>query len=345
MRTRLVAASLIAAFFAALSCSQAIAWGSLGHYLINRVAVEQLPPNLPAFMRSPAAVFEIGTLGPEADRVKGSGTAFDQDNDHGHFMDVKDDGSIAGSVTLSTLPPTREQFDTALRAAGSDQYKSGYVAYQIVDGYEHAVTDFAYWRIAAASERAATSPDDKTFFTAQRQLREALALRDIGYWGHFVADASQPLHISVHYNGWNSNKDDTYPNPNNYSNSHTIHSRFETALVSAVATDAGIASLVPAYAPSSDPIMTQVETYLRATLAGVPEVYKLENDGGIDGRSPAAKAFVLARLAAGATEFRNLIAEAWAESASHPVGYPAAPASAFEAAPDLARARIMLSAN
>jgi len=345
MRTRRLAVFLTAILFAALSSSQALAWGSLGHFLVNRVAAEQLPADLPAFMHTPAAIFEIATLGPEADRIKGSGVAFqtlDQDNDHGHFMDVKDDGSIAGSVTLSNLPPTREAFDTALRAAGTDQYKSGYVAYEIIDGYERATIDFAYWRIAAAAERAATTADDKSFFNAQRLLREALALRDIGYWGHFVADSSQPLHISVHYNGWNSNRDDDYPNPKGYSNSHSIHARFETALVDAVATDATITSLVPAYAPSSQPLMSQVETYLRATLAGVPEVYDLENNGGIDGRSPAAKAFVLARLAAGATEFRNLIAEAWTESATHPVGYPAAPASTFETAPDLVRARQML---
>jgi hypothetical protein len=345
MRTRLLAASLTAAFFTAMSTAQVFAWGAAGHYLINRVAAEQLPADLPAFMHAPSAIFELAVLGPEADRVKGSGQTFDQDHDHGHFMDVKDDGSVAGSLTLSNLPPTREGFDTALRAAGSDQYKSGYVAYEIVDGYEHAVTDFAYWRIAAAAERAATSADDKTFFNAQRQVREAVALRDIGYWGHFVADASQPLHISVHYNGWNSNQNDNYPNPKGYSNSHSIHSRFEGALVAAVATDANITALVPAYAPSSEPIMAQVEDYLKATLAGVPRVYELENAGGIDGRSPDAKAFVLSRLAAGATEFRNLIAEAWAESATHPVGYPAAPASSFETAPDLAHARQILGGS
>jgi hypothetical protein len=342
MRIRIVAASLGAILFATGSAAPAFAWGALGHYLINRVATEQLPASLPAFMRSPAAVFEIGTLGPEADRVKGSGEPFDADTEHGHFMDVKDDGSIAGSVTLSNLPSTREAYDTALRAAGTDQYKVGYVAYNIVDGYERAVTDFGYWRIAAIAEHAATTPEDKTFFSAQRQLREALCLRDIGYWGHFVADSSQPLHISVHYNGWNSNRDDAYANPREYSNSHSIHARFESALVGAVATDAGIASLVPAYAPSSDPVMSQVEAYLRATLAGVPTVYDLEKAGGIDGRSPQAKAFVLARLAAGATEFRNLITGAWEASATHPVGYPSVAPSAFEANPDLTRARTML---
>ncbi len=25
-------------------------------------------------------------------------------------------------------------------------------------------------------------------------------MRDVGNWGHFVADASQPLHVSVHFN-------------------------------------------------------------------------------------------------------------------------------------------------
>ncbi len=66
----------------------------------------------------------------------------------------------------------------------------------------------------------------------------SLTMRDIGYWGHFVADASQPLHVTVHYNGWNDEKTHTaYPNPNAFSDSTTVHARFETTLVRAVATE------------------------------------------------------------------------------------------------------------
>ncbi|MGB8266039.1 MAG: hypothetical protein WCE44_06940 [Candidatus Velthaea sp.] len=345
MRNRIIAGVLAASLLAVLAGAEAFAWGATGHYLINRVAVEQLPANLPAFVRSSAAVFEIATLGPEADRVKGSGQTFDQDTEHAHFIDVKDDGSIAGTVTLASLPATREAYDTALRSAGTDQYKIGYLPYEIVDGYEHVVTDFGYWRVAAAAERQATGTEDKSFFNAQRLLREALVLRDIGYWGHFVADASQPLHISIHYNGWNSNREDKYPNAKGYTNSHTIHARFESALVAATATDAGITSRVKPFVPASQPILAQVETYLQATLAGVPTVYELENHGAIDGHAPEAVNFALDRLAAGATELRDLIAEAWDESATHPVGYPAASPASFENNADLAHARAVLGGS
>jgi hypothetical protein len=39
-------------------------------------------------------------------------------------------------------------------------------------------------------------------FARDRQIREMLTIRDLGVWTHYVGDASQPLHISIHYNGW-----------------------------------------------------------------------------------------------------------------------------------------------
>jgi hypothetical protein len=294
----------------------ALAWGALGHRLVSRVGIETLPASLPSFVRDPTAVAEISTLGPEADRLKGSGASWDPDFDHGHFIDIGDDGTVGG-LSLDALPSSREAYDTALRATGSDQYKTGYLPYEIVDGYEQVTTDFAYWRVDTVGERTGASDADKAYFHAERQLRETLTLRDIGYWSHFVADASQPLHISVHYNGWGD-----YPNPNKYSNSHTIHARFETALVRAAANDATVKALVAPYTPSDASIQARTAAYLRASLAGVPMVYRLEAAGEIDRPSPAAAAFVNARLSAGAAMLRDLIADAWRESADKTIGYP-----------------------
>ena len=39
-------------------------WGSEGHRLINRLAAKSLPADVPAFLRSDAAVSEIEYLGP-----------------------------------------------------------------------------------------------------------------------------------------------------------------------------------------------------------------------------------------------------------------------------------------
>lgn len=296
----------------------ALAWGAQGHRIISRVAAQSLPPALPAFVRSNAAIEEIAALGPEADRLKGSGVSWDADYDRGHFIDIGDDGSVAGTVTLDALPASREAYDSVLRSAGTDQYKIGYLPYEIIDGYEQIVTDFAYWRVDSFGERNGVSDADKRYFAADRQRRETLTLRDIGYWSHFVGDASQPLHISVHYNGWGN-----YPNPNGYTNSHTIHARFETALVRKVASDAVVAAHVGVYAPAAAPIQTRVATYLRASLTAVPRVYALEAAGGIDTASADASALIIERLAAGATMLRDLTADAWSASDLIQVGYPA----------------------
>jgi len=47
----------------------------------------------------------------------------------------------------------------------------------------------------------ATTPEDRAWFEADRRLREKRALRGIAVWSHYVADDSQPLHVSVHLNG------------------------------------------------------------------------------------------------------------------------------------------------
>jgi hypothetical protein len=316
----------------------AFAWGAQGHRIVNGAAIRALPDTVPAFLRSTPAHDEIALLGPEADRVKGAGDPLDDDDNPGHYLDALDDFSVAGAVKLSALPKDRQSYDKALRAAAAptDQYGQGYLPYQIADGWQRIVRDLAYWRVDVVGETKAATADERAFFTLDRTVREAVTLRDVGYWGHFVGDASQPLHVSVHFNGWNQYDFRTkaprtqYPNPNGFSDSTTIHARFETTLVRAVATEDLVAARVPALAASSDPILTQVGAYLTATESRVPDVYRLEAAGGIDAVSPAAKTLVLDRLAAGAAEMRDLLVDAWQASADAKVGYPGVPVRDYE---------------
>ena len=299
----------------------AFAWGAQGHRIVNGAAIRSLPATLPAFLRSASAHDEIALLGPEADRVKGAGDPLDDDDNPGHYVDALDDLTIAGTVKLSALPKDRSEYDKMLRAAATptDQYGQGYLPYQIADGWQRIVRDLAYWRVDVAGETKAPTAEERAFFAFDRTVREAVTLRDIGYWGHFIADGSQPLHVTVHFNGWDGKK---YGNPNNFSESRTIHARWETTLVRAVATEDLVLARVPAPALSTDPVLTQVGAYLAASASKVPDVYRLEAAGGIDNPSPAATSLVLDRLAAGAAQMRNMIAEAWAASADGKVGYP-----------------------
>ena len=305
------------------------AWGAHGHRLVSGAAIRTLPDTMPIFLRNGAAHDEIALLGPEADRVKGAGAPLDDDDNPGHFVNVLDDATVGGVVKLSALPRDRAAYDRELRTAKppTDEFAQGYLPYQIADGWQHIVRDLAFWRVDVVGETKAPTPEERAFFTYDRGVREAVTLRDVGYWGHFVADGSQPLHVSVHFNGWNGAK---YGNPNNFSEVRSIHSRFETALVRAVATEDLVVARVPALVTSSDPILAQVGVYLTASAGTVPDVYRLEAAGAIDARSPAATSLVLDRLAAGAAQMRNLIVEAWLASADVKVGYPGIPVRDFE---------------
>jgi hypothetical protein len=320
MHYNFLRAACCAALVAAMP-APAFAWGSTGHREVNLDAARALPTSLPAFLRTPAAVAEIEALGPEEDGLKGSGESWDRDNDPGHFADVGDDGTIFGAA-LDALPADMSLYAKELAASGSDPYRAGYLPYSIADGWEQVREDFAYWR-AFDYLASHAAPGDRASFAAARDLRQDLVLRDIGVWGHFVGDGSQPLHVTVHYNGWGS-----YANPNGYT-TEKIHSMFEGAFVRDHVTAAAVERQVggPAPAPpsallSQAQILAMTGAYLKATAAQVPALYTIEKAGGFRNASPTAIAFTTARVADGARELRDLIVLAWDNSRYASIGYP-----------------------
>ncbi len=306
--------------------ASALAWGTQGHSMISRAAVQSLPTEVPAFVRSQAAIDEIAYLGPEEDRLKGSGESFDTDRFAGHFLDIGDDGTVAGVVRLDALPKSFVAYDDALRKAGSSPYTQGFVPYTIIDGFERARMDFAYWRVANYMATHATTAAARARFAAERDLRQSLTLRDIGDWSHFVADGSQPLHITVHFNGWGD-----YPNPHHYTTKH-IHAFFESVFVDRYAKIAAVRALIPTYTRvdpthllSQDRIDSAIGRYLTNTAKAVPPLYQLYASGDFQSGSAKAVTFTDQQLARGSTELRNLIALAWEDSLNESVGYPALP--------------------
>lgn len=323
MKNRSICAALALALAAAFAPCAVFAWGVTGHTMINRLAAETLPDSLPAFVRSPDAIAEIATLGPEEDRIKDAGQSWDDDNDPGHYLDIGDDGTISGVVRLDALPKDMNAYAHELAKAGSDPYRSGYVPYSIMDGFERVRKDFAIWRVDDYMATRATTQAARDAFAKDRALRETLTLRDIGDWGHFVGDGSQPLHITIHFNGWGN-----YPNPKGYTTNH-IHSYFESEFVTKYAKEAQVASKIPAYTPANPAqllaqtqIASIVGTYLTDTAKAVDPLYALYASGDFQSGAPKAIDFTDAQLARGATMLRNLIALAWEDSLNAGVGYP-----------------------
>ncbi len=314
---RRVAAALACLTITAAPVSRALAWGATGHRLVGQLGVAALPADLPAFLRTPEAIETVGEIAREPDRSKGAGRVHDADRDPGHFVDVDDAGKIMGGPALAALPPTRADYETALRAAGSDSHHAGYLPYSIVDGWQQLAKDFAYWRALTAAIPRERDPVRRAWMQRDLVRREALTLRDLGVWAHFVGDGSQPMHVSVHFNGWGD-----YPNPHGYTQDR-VHAPFEGAFVRAHVGADQVRAAMRAPSPCAVAIEACVARYLAVTAASVEPFYALQKTGAFAGADPArGEAFAAERLAAAADELRDLTIAAWTASAQGAVGYP-----------------------
>ncbi len=309
----------------ALSPAPAFAWGATGHELVSAAAVDALSKELPAFLKTATAKWQMTLLGREPDRWRGAGLVHDRERDQAHYLDVGDDDKVNGLYTLDLLPATRGDFEKGLRLKGVEPNDQGYLPYAIIDGYQQVVKDFAYWRASRVGAKTAKTKADRDWFAAEMKLREQLIIRDIGVWSHYVADGSQPQHVSDHYNGWPELYPDpmTYPPPGQPPEIRGVHGFFEGPFVKSNITLSAVKAAMAPYRDCGCKIDQRVSGYLKTTLALVKPLYEIVAAGGLRDATSAAKAYATERLAAGANEVRDLTEAAWKASGSMTVGYPA----------------------
>lgn len=326
------ATTALLAIAVAVAPAPAFAWGATGHELVSGSAVDMLSKDVPAFLKTRMARWQIALLGREPDRWRGAGLVHDRERDPAHFVDVGDDDKVNGLYTLDLLPGTRGDFEKGLRLKGVEPNDQGYLPYAIIDGYQQIVKDFAYWRASKVGAKTAKTRADREWFAKEMKMREQLIIRDIGVWSHYVADGSQPQHLSDHYNGWPELYPDpmTYPPPGQPPEIRGIHAFFEGPFVKANITAAQVKAAMAPYKDCACKIERRVPDYLKTTLALIRPLYELVAAGGFRDATPDAKTFTTQRLAAGASEVRDLIEDAWKASATASVGYPNINVAAIE---------------
>jgi hypothetical protein len=292
-----------------------LGWGSSGHRLLGQAAMRALPAELPAFLRTPQAVVDVGEMSREPDRLKRAGRAFDTDRDQGHFLDLNDDGTVLGGPRVTALPPTRVDYEKALQAISQNSWAAGYLPYSILESYQVLTQDLAYWKVLSFAEANPAWAAHRTWFAEDRRRREAQILAAIGDLSHFVGDGSQPLHVTIHFNGWGD-----YPNPNGYTQAK-IHAPFEGDLVRNSLKLADVEAKMSPLRPIDGPLEPHIGAYLAATGGQVGPLYELEKAGGLKAGDPRGKSFAAARLAVGASELRDLIVLAWRSADRQSVGW------------------------
>jgi hypothetical protein len=278
---------------------QSFAWGSDGHKMINRLAGAALPADVPEFLRSPQAVDALDYYGPEPDRWKSTGEPeLNVAQSPEHFIDLE------YADLVGELPRRRYDFVRALAFAQKEHAdlplspeKVGLQPYEATEVWERLKSAMRDYRALKADHGDTKPVEAEIVFLA-------------GWLGHYVADGSQPLHTTIQYNGW------TGPNPNGYTTEHKIHALFESTYVAANVKAADVAPLIPAKPVVLGDIFTDYMAYLRHTSSLVEKTYQLEKAGAFAGAGTAeGKAFADERLAAGATELRDMIYSAWVKSA------------------------------
>jgi hypothetical protein len=294
----------------------AVAWGNEGHSYLNRVAAEKIPVDMPRFLRT--GVEEIAYLGPEPDRWRSpSEFALNNAQEPDHFIDLE------RVSWLDPLPQGRYEFLRKLyekRAAATD-HPDDYLPERV--GLQPYITMEVYGRLKAAFREyrqriAAHQPTEAT---------EQAIIFYAGWLGHYVGDGSQPLHTTIHYNGW------VGPNPNGYTTEHHIHGQFESDYVRVNITAKDFAPLIKAPERLNDPFADYI-AYLKNSNSLVESVYQLEKAGGFTGKgTPEALEFTTHRLAAASQMLLNLWYTAWLESAVPVPEHPGSAPPAKTAAP------------
>ena len=207
----------------------AAAWDYEGHHAVNELALASLPANFPAFALTPTTRDRIAFLAGEADRWRnetsmknGTGLALGHASGPDHYLDLED-LKLYG-LTPATLPPLRYDFVADIvkaRAAHPENFPaidpakdtdhtrelSGFLPWAMAENYEKLQSGFA---TLAALEKFGGTPEE--IANAKQDIVYVM-----GVMGHFVGDASQPLHTTMHHHGWIGD------NPNHYTTSFGFH--------------------------------------------------------------------------------------------------------------------------
>jgi hypothetical protein len=279
-----------------------VLWGLKGHGLVNREAAAALPDDMPAFFRK--AGDQLEAMASQPDRWKFRGLPrLDAINRPDHHIDYE----LIGD---RSLPPERFGFVGMVAAehleqVGEEPCSVGVLPYAIAENLEKLTAEFALWR-----REVDRSGEDSVL---ARQLA-ANAVYTAGLLGHYAGDAAQPLHVSVHHDGWN---DAVEPNPDGFDTRPGIHMRFEAAFVNAAVTpDAVEDRLSPARVLDGDTLAV-ADAFCRRSTRNVRMLYALDRDGKIDPSDPSEEGqdFVLGCLSDGAQFLRDLWYTAWVRSA------------------------------
>jgi hypothetical protein len=303
------------------------AWDYEGHRMVNQLGLASLPADFPAFVRDPVVAERIAFLAGEPDRWRSApDLPLRQYNGMDHYCDLEE--LAEAGLDPATVSSFRYDFAVqfaAGRAAHPDKFPAvnlehdsdhtrewpGFAPWAITEYYAKLKAAFSYLK---AYEEAGTP--------AEVANAQANIVYLMGVMGHYVGDCAQPLHTTIHHNGW------VGPNPAGYTTWSKIHSWIDGGFIA----KAGIKpeDLVPHVTPAQpvalpvqpdgrDPMFVAVMNYLVVQQKQVEPLYILEKAGKFSHEKgqaivPEGRDFIEARLLAGGEMLGSIWLTAWRQA-------------------------------
>jgi hypothetical protein len=299
------------------------AWDYEGHHAINELALASLPVDF-GIELTPALRNRIAFLAGEPDRWRNvSDLPLKHFNGPDHYIDLED-LKLYG-LTPETLPIMRYDFvaDIALaRAAHPERFPpidadkdadhtrelDGFLPWAITEYYEKLKSDFgtlkAFRQYGGTPEEIANAQADIVYV--------------MGVMGHFVGDGSQPLHTTVHFNGW------VGANPKGYTTRMTFHAWIDGGYfkkTGGIKVEALVGKINPATSiPNADDpeaFFHFIVAYLVEQNKFVEPLYEMDKDGQLSGegdKGMEALPFLDGQLVKAGQMLGNIWLTAWLEA-------------------------------
>jgi hypothetical protein len=304
------------------------AWDYEGHRLVNQLALASLPKDFPAFAVTDEAQQRIAFLAGEPDRWRNTtNLELKHVNAPDHYLDLEEVSLY--DLKPETLPPLRYDFMAQIaraRAAHPDRFPpidpakdtdhtrelSGFLPWTMTEYYAKLKSEFSYLK---AFQAAGGTPVE--IANAQANI-----IYTMGVMGHFYGDSSQPLHTTMHFNGW------VGANPHHYTTNRSFHGWIDGGYILKTDIEGDLDAMKKKLRPAqpvafngqpaqSDQIFPAVVAFIAEQNKLVEPLYQMEQDKKLSGEGETGlqgKPFIEGQLIKGGQLLGDIWYSAWQQA-------------------------------
>jgi hypothetical protein len=305
-------------------CLASFGWDYEGHRVVNQLALGALPASFPDFVKTHDNAERIAFLSGEPDRWRNTpDLSLAHFNEPDHYIDVEE--LTVYGIAPDSLPVFRDDFIAQLaliRKARPNDFPApdpthdkahtrqlvGLLPWAIAENYGKLKSGFSYLK---TFQESGGTPEE--IANAQANI-----VYIMGVMGHYVGDAAQPLHTTIHHHGWVGD------NPQHFTTNRTFHAWIDGGFFRKVhgADLKGMAAKMrPAHVVTLKDHPARPEEIFQAGVAYILEqrkmlepLYQLEKDGKLSGEGTEGKVFLEGQLMKGGQMLADIWYSAWEQA-------------------------------